>query len=77
MKSQGQENNLENACIDIEALLSYIRQYSVLYDKSCKNYRLPLKKKNAWKEIGLELAIDWREAPTRYSSVKANFSKYL
>ena len=77
MESQEQGKNLEDAYIDDEALTSCIRKYPVLYGKSDKDYGIPLEKKNAWKEIGLELAIDCGEAQTRYNTVRTTFSKYL
>ena len=77
MESQEHGNNLENTYINNEALVSCISKYPVLYDKSRKDYRVPLNKKNAWEEIMLERAIDWRQAQTHYNTVRKIFTKYL
>eukprot|EP00795_Rhopilema_esculentum_P005729 gene5729-10983_t len=51
-----------------------IRQ--VIYDKSCKDFKIPLKKRNAWKEISQKLGIDIAEAQKRYNNIRKTFSKY-
>lgn len=75
--NQDDAANLERKYVDNEILMSCVRKYPAVYDKSCRDYKIPLKKKNAWKAIGLELSIDWAEAQTRYNSIRTNFSKYI
>eukprot|EP00112_Aurelia_sp_Birch-Aquarium-sp1_P002537 Seg128.12 transcript_id=Seg128.12/GoldUCD/mRNA.D3Y31 product="hypothetical protein" protein_id=Seg128.12/GoldUCD/D3Y31 len=75
--NQDDAANLERKYVDNEILMSCVHKYPAVYDKSCRDYKIPLKKKNAWKAIGLELSIDWAEAQTRYNSIRTNFSKYI
>ena len=75
--NQDHAANIEKKYVDSEALMSCVRTYPAVYNKSCRDYKIPLKKKNAWKEIGLALNIDWAEAQTRYNSIRTNFSKYI
>ena len=59
-----------------ENLMDCIRQYLVIYDKSCKGYKVPQNKKNALLEIFQKLGLSVDEAQTRYKSIRTNLSKY-
>ena len=63
--------------VDSETLLNCVQNYPVLYDKGSADYKIPLRNKNAWKEIAAKLGIDQTEATTRYNSTRTNFSKYI
>ena len=63
--------------VDNETLMNCIQHYRVVYDKSCKNYKVPLKKRNAWKEISEKLGIETAEAQKRYNNIRTMFSKYV
>ena len=63
--------------VDSETLMNCVQNYPVLYDKGSADYKIPLRKKNAWKEIAAKLGIDQTEAKTRYNSIRTNFSKYI
>ena len=39
----------ETESVDNETLMNCIQNYRCLYDKGCKDYKVPLKKRNAWK----------------------------
>ena len=69
MANQDNAADLEKKYVDNEMLMSCIRKYAAVYDKSCRDYKIPLKKKKAWKEIG----IDWAEAQTHHNSIRTNF----
>ena len=62
--------------ISNEKLMDCIRNYRSIYDKKCKDYKVPQKKKNAWKEVSAQLDIDIDEAQRRYNSIRTNFAKY-
>eukprot|EP00795_Rhopilema_esculentum_P003869 gene3869-15166_t len=62
--------------IDNEMLMNYVQHYRVIYDKSCKDFKIPLKKRNAWKETSQKLGIDIAEAQKRYNNIRTTFSKY-
>ena len=63
--------------VDSETLMNCVQNYPVLYDKGSADYKIPLRKKNAWKEIAAKLGIDQTAAKTRYNSIRTNFSKYI
>eukprot|EP00795_Rhopilema_esculentum_P004065 gene4065-20242_t len=63
--------------ISNEKLMDCIRNYRSIYDKKCKGYKVPQKKKNAWKEVSAQLGIDIDEAQRRYNSIRTNFAKYI
>ena len=60
--------------ISNEKLMDCIRNYRSIYDKKCKDYKVPQKKKNAWKEVSAQLGIDIDEAQRRYNSIRTNFA---
>lgn len=68
-------NQAEGVHFDNETLMSCVRKYAAMYDKNCKDCKIPLRKKIVWREIGLELGIDWAEAQTCSNSIRTNFSK--
>eukprot|EP00794_Sanderia_malayensis_P013138 gene13138-14491_t len=70
-------NDVERTYADNETLMNCVLKYAAVYDKSCRDYKIPLEKKNAWRQIGLELKLDWTEAQKRYNSIRTNFSKYI
>ena len=70
-----QEN--EETSVDNETFMNCIQQYRVLYDKTCKDFKMPLKKKNAWKEVASKLGIEVSEAQKRYNNIRTSFSKYI
>ena len=49
--------NTEEFEVNNETLMNCVQQYRVIYDKRCKDYKVPLKKRNAWKEISEKLGI--------------------
>lgn len=66
------ENAIEN-----ETLMDCIRNYPAIYDKSCRDYKIPLRKKNAWKEVCIKLGMELETAQKRYNSLRTMFSKYV
>ena len=50
-------------------LMNCIQQYTVLYDKSKKDYKDQRKKKNTWREVSEKLGIAEVEAQTRYKMI--------
>ena len=63
--------------IDNETLMNCVQDYSVIYDKMSKDYKIPLRKRNAWKEASTELGIDVEVAQKRYNNIRTTFSKYV
>ena len=63
--------------IDSETLMNCVRNYRVIYDNSLKDFKVPSKKNNAWKEISAKLGIELEYAKRRYNSIRTKFSKYL
>ena len=45
----------ESITVDNATLMNCVQQYRCLYDKRCEDFRILLKKKNAWKEIAAKL----------------------
>ena len=62
---------------DNETWMNCIRKCRASYDKSSTDYKVPLKKNNARKEISKKLSIEETEVKTRYSNIRTNFSKYI
>ena len=69
--------NTEEFEVNNETLMNCVQQYRVIYDKRCKDYKVPLKKRNAWKEISEKLGIETTEAQKRYNNIRTMFSKYV
>ena len=67
----------ETESVDNETLMNCIQNYRCLYDKGCKDYKVPLKKRNAWKGISAKLGIPVEEATKRYNNIRTVFSKYI
>ena len=63
--------------VDNEAMMNFIQNYPVIYDKRSPVYKIPLRKKNAWKAVAIELGISEDEAKTRNNSIRKNFTKYV
>ena len=64
------ETNREINSVDKEALMNCIQNYRCIYDKGCKDYMVPLKKRNAWKEISTKLGLSVEEATKRYNNIR-------
>ena len=62
---------------DSEAFMNYVRNYKVIYDRNSKDFKIPLKKNNAWKEVSLTLGIEADEAKRKYNTIRTRFSKYI
>ena len=58
-------------------LMNCIQQYTVLYDKSKKDYKDQRRKKHIWREVSEKLGIAEVEAQTRYKTIQTKFSKYI
>ena len=69
--------NSEEYEVNNETLMNCIQQYRVIYDKRCKDYKMPLKKRNTWKEISEKLGIEIAEAQKRYNNIRTMFSRYV
>ena len=69
--------NSEEYEVNNETLMNCIQQYRMMYDKRCKDYKVPLKKRNAWKEISGKLGIEIAEAQKRYNNIRTMFSRYV
>ena len=63
--------------IDSKTFMNCVRNYKVIYDKSLKDFKVPSKKNNAWREISATLGMDMEDAKRKYNSIRTNFSKYL
>ena len=63
--------------IDSETLMNCVQNFPALYDKSSVDYKILLRKKNAWREIAAKLGIYENSTTTRYNSIRTNFSKYI
>ena len=48
----------EETDIDSIELMECIRNYKAIYGKTCKDYEMPQKKNNAWKEVCSKLGIE-------------------
>ena len=68
---------MEGVDIDNETLMDCIHNYPAIYDKSCKDYKIPLRKKNAWKQVCMKLGMELEIAQKRYTSIRTMFSKYV
>ena len=62
---------------DRETFMNCVCNYKVIYDKNSKDFKIPLKKNNAWKEISLALGIEVDEAKRGYNTIRTRFSKYI
>ena len=52
------ESSFVEATVDNETLMACIQNYRCIYDKiTCNDYRVPQKKRNAWKEIAEKLRL--------------------
>ena len=68
---------LERPELDSETFMNCVRNYKVLYDRTCRDFKILQKKNNTWKEISETLGITVEQAKTRYSTIRTNFSKYI
>ena len=67
----------ERPQLDCRMLMNCVQNYNVLYDRTCRDFKILQKKKNMWKEISETLGITVKQAKTRYNTIRTNFSKYI
>ena len=68
---------MEGNDIENETLMDCIYNYPAIYDKSCKDYKVPLQKRNAWREVCMKLGMDVETAQKRYNNIRTMFSRYV
>ena len=57
--------------IDNETLMNCVQNYRCIYDiKSCSDYRVPQKKRNAWKKRSESLNLPVDVAQKRYNDIR-------
>ena len=56
--------------IDNETLMNCVQNYRCIYDKSCSDYRVLQKKRNAWQKIGESLNLPVDVAQKRYNNIR-------
>ena len=75
------EANREMYSVDNETFINCIRIYRCIYDKDCKDDKVQLKKRNAWKEVHVstKLELPVEKATKRLNNVHERniFSKYV
>ena len=60
-----------------QELMTAIRKYEGIYNKSCLDYKSPFYKRKAWLAIANELHSDVTTVHTRYNNIRTSFSRYL
>ena len=60
--------------IDNETLMNCVQNYHCIYDKSCSDYRVQQKKRNAWKKISESLNLPVDVAQKRYNNIRTFYS---
>ena len=71
------ESSFVETTVDNETLMACIQNYRCIYEKACNDYRVPHKKRNAWKEIAEKLRLSVEEVQKRYNNIRTVFSKYV
>ncbi|XP_071807943.1 uncharacterized protein [Asterias amurensis] len=60
-----------------QELMTAIRKYEGIYNKSCLDYKSQFYKRKAWLAIANELHSDVTTVHTRYNNIRTSFSRYL
>ena len=60
--------------IDNEILMNCVQNYRCIYDKSCSDYRVLQKKRNARKKISESLNLPVDVAQKRYNNIRTFYS---
>ena len=64
------------AKVDNGTLMNCVQNYRCIDDKTCKDYRVPQKKRNAWREIAEKLQLPADDVQKRYNrDIRTVFSK--
>ena len=79
MSAASETNEIEETSVEIdnETLMNNVQNYRCIYDKSCVDYKVPQKKRNAWQKIAESMKLPVDVIQKRYSSIRTVFSRYI